>query len=302
MNKKSKDQKISLCMLVCNEEEFLERCLKSVKGLYDELIIVDTGSIDKSIKVAKKHGAKVIEVSWKDDFAWARNVGLKEATGDWILILDPDEMVAKRDIPRIKELTKKEGIMVWQIPTRNYTNNSFVSNFIPNKGEYLEEKGYRGHVISIKTRLFRNKIGLKFEGIIHEMIDYQAFRTKLEGRKTDIPVHHPPEEKVRRKGLSKAFFMISLCEKKVEKNPKDGQAWWEMGAVQHSMGLTKSALESMRKAIKLGNVNPNYLFVVALVLRKLKRDEESKRYFEKAICLMNPELTHVKEEFKKLRI
>ncbi len=299
---KKKDPTISLCMLVCNEAEFFERCLKSVKGLYDEIIVVDTGSTDNSVSIAKKFGAKVIEIAWRDDFAWARNQGLKEAKCDWILILDPDETVAEKDISKIKEMTKKEGVMVWQIPTRNYTNNSVVSNFIPNKGEYDEEQGYRGHVISVKTRLFKNKMGLEFEGVVHEMIDYQAFRMKLEGRKTEIPIHHHPAEKTRRTGMTKAFFMISICEKKVEENPEDGQAWWEMGAVQHSMGLEESALKSMKKALKLGNVKPDFLFIVAMVLKNLKRDEESKRYFEKAICLMNPELTHVKKEYRNLRI
>ena len=299
---KKKDPTISLCMLVCNEAEFLERCLKSVKGLYDEIIIVDTGSTDDSVKIATKFKAKVVEVEWRDDFAWARNQGLNAAKCEWILILDPDETLARKDIPKIKEMTKKEGVMVWQVPTRNYTNNSIVSNFIPNTGEYEEEMGYRGHVISVKTRLFRNFVGLEFEGVVHEMIDYQAFRMKLEGRKTDTPIHHHPAEKARRTGLSKAFFMISICEKKVEKDPNDGQAWWEMGAVQHSMGLEESALKSMKVALKLGNVKPEFLFIVAMVLKNLKREEESKRYFEKAICLMNTELTHVKKEYRNLKV
>jgi len=302
MSKKSKSQKIALCMLVCNEEEFLERCLKSAKGLYDELIVVDTGSKDKSVQVAKKFGAKVIEIEWRDDFAWARNEGIKKAKSEWIFILDPDEVIAKKDIQKIRELTKREGVMVCQIPTRNYTNNSVMPSFIPNRGEYEEELGYRGYVKSMKTRLFRNNIGLKFEGIIHEMIDYQAHRRKLNGVTTEIPIHHYTAEKARRVGMTKAFFMIRICEKKVEKNPKDGQAWWEMGAIQSSMGLQGSALESMKIAIKLGHVKPEFLFIVAMLLKNMKKIEEGNRYFEKAICLINPELTHIKEEFKKLRL
>ena len=289
-------------MMVCNEEEALSRCLASAVGLFDELIIVDTGSTDRSVEIAKKYKAKVIKVKWRDDFAWARNVGLEAAKSDWILILDPDETIAPQDVPRIRDLTTKEGIMVWQIPTRNYTDNSFVSNFVPNKGDYEEERGYRGYVISVKSRLFRNHIGLRFEGVVHEMVDYQAFRMKLNGGKTSIPVHHMHNPKAVRKGRSKQYFMIRICEKKVELNPDDGQAWWEMGAVQHSLGLELSALKSMKRAMKLGFRKAEQMFVVAMVLKNLKEEEQSKRYFEKAICLMNPELTHVKEEYKNLDI
>jgi len=297
-----KNPTISLCMLVCNEEKVLGRCIESAKGLYDELVIVDTGSTDKSIEIARKYGAVVIEVKWRDDFAWARNQGLKAATCDWIFILDPDEVVAAEDVPKIRKLTEREGIFVWQIPTRNYTDNSIVANFVPNKGDYEEEKGYRGYVISVKTRLFKNKMGLRFEGVVHEMVDYQAFRMKLNGMSTSIPIHHRPGEKVRRVGKTKAMFMISICEKKVELNPDDAQAWWEMGSVQHGLGFEKSALKSMKRALSLGHRKPEYVFIVAMILKNLRKIEESKRYFEKAICMMNPELTHVKEEYKKLRV
>jgi len=297
-----KEPTISLCMLVCNEEKSLRKCLATAKGLYDELIIVDTGSTDKSIEVAREYKAKVVMVKWKDDFAWARNQGLKHAKCDWIMVLDPDETVAERDVPRIRKLTEVEGVAVWQIPTRNYTDNSLVANFIPNKGEYEEERGYRGYVLSTKTRLFMRSYGLEFEGVVHEMIDYQAFRRKLEGRNTSIPIHHRPVEKREKRRQGKCLFMIRICEKKVELNPNDGQAWWEMGAVQHSMGLNKSALKSMKKALSLGHRKPENVFIVAMVLKGLGKIEESERYFEKAICLMNPELTHIKKRYKKLSI
>ena len=299
---KKGQQTICLCMLVCNEEKVLGRCLESAQGLYDELIIVDTGSTDKSEEVARRYKAKIIKAKWRDDFAWARNEGLRKAKSDWIFILDPDEVVALQDVGRFRKLTEVEGVMVWQIPTRNYTDNSFVANFIPNKGEYKEELGARGYVQSVKTRMFRNHIGLKFEGLVHEMVDYQAFKMKLRGLSTSIPIHHLHGDAGTRKGKSKGYFMIRICEKKVEKDPEDGQSWWEMGAVQHSLGLEGSALKSMKKALALGHKKAENLFIVAMVLKNLNEQEESKRYFEKGICLMYPELTHSREEYKKLDI
>ena len=290
------DPTISLCMLVCNEEKVLGRCLESAKGLYDELIIVDTGSKDKSIEIGKDYKARVIEVKWRDSFAWARNQGLNHARCDWIFVIDPDETVAPKDIKKLRHLTEVEGVQIWQIPTRNYTNNSFITGFMPSIGEYEEEKGFRGYVDSVKTRLFKNKLGLRFEGIVHEMIDYQAFRRKLVGRKASIPIHHRPEGKTPRSGHNKSFFMLSICEKKAELNPGDAQAWWELGAVQHILGMNTKAIESIKRSIKLGLRKPEHVFTIAMIMKSQKRMEESQRYFEKAICLMNPELTHVKKE------
>ena len=77
---------LSLCMIVKDEEQFLEQCLSSVKDLVDEIIIVDTGSTDKTIDIAKKFTNNIHNFKWCDDFSKARNESLKHATKDWILI------------------------------------------------------------------------------------------------------------------------------------------------------------------------------------------------------------------------
>lgn len=85
---------LSLCMIVKNEENNIGKCLESIKGIVNEIIVVDTGSTDKTIEIALSYGAKVIELPWNDDFSEARNEGIKHATGDWILFLDADEIIA----------------------------------------------------------------------------------------------------------------------------------------------------------------------------------------------------------------
>ena len=83
---------ISLCMIVKNEEEYLPRCLENIKDIVDEIIIVDTGSTDKTVEIAKSYGAKVYYFKWNNNFSEARNVSLKYATKDWILILNVDDL------------------------------------------------------------------------------------------------------------------------------------------------------------------------------------------------------------------
>ncbi|MEW5768502.1 MAG: glycosyltransferase family 2 protein [bacterium] len=99
---------ISLCMIVRDEEEQLPRCLESVKGLVDEIIVVDTGSKDKTMEIAHSFDARVYKHPWENDFSAARNISLSYAKSDWILILDADEELEREDIPKIWQLLRSE--------------------------------------------------------------------------------------------------------------------------------------------------------------------------------------------------
>ncbi|MGV3614796.1 MAG: glycosyltransferase family 2 protein [Fimbriimonas sp.] len=85
---------VSACLIVKNEERTLERCLASLAGAVDEIVVVDTGSTDGTVGIARKFGAKLLDFVWKDDFSAARNAALENATGDWILSIDADEWLA----------------------------------------------------------------------------------------------------------------------------------------------------------------------------------------------------------------
>ena len=80
-------------MITKNEEKYLEQCLNSIKDIVNEIIIIDTGSIDKTKDIVKKFNAKIFDFKWSDDFSEARNESLKHATKDWILVLDAVEII-----------------------------------------------------------------------------------------------------------------------------------------------------------------------------------------------------------------
>ncbi len=86
---------VSLCVIARNEEHFLPSCISSVRHLVDEIIVVDTGSTDRTREVALQSVARVYSFSWKENFAAARNYALDRATGDWILVLDADEILGR---------------------------------------------------------------------------------------------------------------------------------------------------------------------------------------------------------------
>jgi len=141
----------SICMIVKNEEKNLERCLRSVKQCKNyEIIIVDTGSTDNTLKIAKNHNAKIFKYKWNNDFSAARNKAMEYARGDWVLILDADEELAPNSYEKLLLDIKKKNIIGYRLPLENVGSALNGVNYVP--------------------RLFRNAPGLYFIGKIHETI------------------------------------------------------------------------------------------------------------------------------------
>ena len=146
--------RISFCMIVRDEEEMLPDCLASVQAGVDELIVVDTGSVDRTVEIAESFGATVLHFAWNGSFADARNHGLEAATGDHILWLDADERLEPGDAERLHDLAAqswREGH--WLVET-NFTGQ--------------EEVGHAATHLAL--RLFRNRPAYRFTGTIHEQI------------------------------------------------------------------------------------------------------------------------------------
>lgn len=147
---------ISLCMIVKNEAHNLERCLKSVQDVVDEMIVVDTGSKDNTREIATRLGAEVFDYNWDDSFANARNFSLEKATGRWILWMDADEEMEAEDAGVLKpELNaSKENILLVQLI--NYYGDGEPSPF---------------HAYTLAHhRVFRNGCGFRFVNHIHEKL------------------------------------------------------------------------------------------------------------------------------------
>lgn len=122
---------ISLCMIVKNEEKILARCLDSLKGIYDEAIIVDTGSTDATKEIAHRYTNKVFDFKWIDDFAAARNYAMEQATCNYIYMADADEVLDEEN--RKKFLALKQvldgSVEIVQMTYANQLSNGSVYNF-----------------------------------------------------------------------------------------------------------------------------------------------------------------------------
>src|SRR5437773_6000316 len=100
--------RISLCMIVRDEEQFILECIESARDAVDESIVVDTGSTDRTIELAERAGASVYPFVWCDDFAAARNASIEKASGDWVLWLDADERLARGGAEVLREAVEKK--------------------------------------------------------------------------------------------------------------------------------------------------------------------------------------------------
>jgi len=147
---------LSLCMIVKDEEQFLPMCLNSVKDYVDEIIIVDTGSTDKTVEIAHSYNAKVYHHPWENSFSKARNYSLKYATGEWIMWIDADEEVDERDAHKLKKVIRDNKVDVIYLPMFN--------------------RPIGGKAVSVFSaeKIFRNHIGIYFEGIVHNNLKYSG--------------------------------------------------------------------------------------------------------------------------------
>ncbi len=125
--------KISVVLAVYNEEENLKDCLNSVKKLADEIVIVDGGSTDKTLEIAREFNAKIIKTNNLPNFHINKNKAIEASSKDWILQLDADEVVTEELVKEIKlEISKHSVINGFWIPRKNY----FLSRFLTKGGQY----------------------------------------------------------------------------------------------------------------------------------------------------------------------
>jgi glycosyltransferase involved in cell wall biosynthesis/ADP-heptose:LPS heptosyltransferase/Flp pilus assembly protein TadD len=181
---------ISICMIVKNEAQNLPSALLSVKGLADDLVVVDTGSTDRTCDLASIFGARVFSFTWNGNFSDARNFSFSKALGDWIMVMDPDEMFSPRDLPRVRTLLQQSTTAeAYALPIRNYTHEVARQDWHPNSGEYPEERGC-GWTMVERARIFPNDSRIQYQGAVHELLEPSLSRCGIPVHNCDIPVHH----------------------------------------------------------------------------------------------------------------
>ena len=277
---------ISLCMIAKNEEKYLEQCLSSVKGIADEIIIVDTCSTDKTKEIAEKFDfkekIKLFDYEWMDDFSAARNKSIKHATKDWILVLDADETIAKKDFGALRQLVKDKNDDAFLFLQKNYTNDSRIAGFV-NEEHAKENKKYAGWYGSFIARLFRNKKGFEFEGNVHELVEPSIEKNKGRIAATSIVLHHygnADPEIVKKKRQ----MYLELCKKKL-KQKADAKSYYECGVLYKENNSYEDAIQSLKKAVELNPKHNMALYELGVVYEQQKDYGEAIKNYTESLKL-----------------
>ncbi len=235
---------ISLCMIVKNEEEFLDGCLASVQGIVNEIIIVDTGSTDKTIEIAKEFNAKIYHFEWIDDFAAARNEALKHATCDWILYLDADERLILHDRSYIFKIINS-------LPN-NIGAILCILESLHSKSDGSSEM-HRGAY----PRLFRNYgyPKIRFVGKIHEQITPSIQELGKEFVDSEIIIEHLGYNRNNEIIAKKVKRNFDLLLQLVQEEPLNGYAWFQLGQTLGRLHLTQQAINAIEFAIATNNLS-----------------------------------------------
>ncbi len=207
---------ISVCMIVKNEQEFLPRCLASIRELADEIILVDTGSNDRTVEIANQFDCQVHHFPWQGDFSSARNESLRYATGDWIFIIDADEELPQSEIVKLRFFACQPDIKLISISVYNKSpETGKVSSFLPS------------------VRLFRRELGLNYFGIVHNRLDIPD---GMQPVRCNVHLYHYGYDLSRDKLDKKIARTRALLEKQLEEAPDDIFANFNMAQLLFGYG------------------------------------------------------------------
>ena len=221
---------VSAALIVRDEEKFLGSCLESLAGLADEIVVVDTGSTDRSRDIAIHAGARVFDLPWTGDFSAARNHALDLARGEWILYIDADERVGEGDRASVREQLRRPGYVGYRLLLRPR----------PGFSAYWE------------LRLFRNDPRIRFRGIIHENIWPAIISCQEAGGGriglAEIFLEHDGYEGDQH---HKHVRNQPMLERSLAEDPSRVFSWCHLATVREALGDAEGAEKAWGEAMRL---------------------------------------------------
>jgi glycosyltransferase involved in cell wall biosynthesis len=220
--------RVSAALIVRDESKFIGDCLRSLTDLVDEIVVVDTGSLDDTVAIASRFPVQLYQFSWCDDFSAARNYALDRATSDWILYIDADERLAIPDRNEFHRLLADRSKVAWLL--RLYPRVGWTA--------YSE------------MRLFRNDRRIRFHGMIHERIQHEveavARADELGVGSCDVALHHAGYEADQSLKNSRN---IPLLRAYLSRDPNRLYCWWHLGECLRLSGDEEGAIDTWTNGI-----------------------------------------------------
>jgi glycosyltransferase involved in cell wall biosynthesis len=250
--------RLSLCMIVRDEQEMLPRCLAAVADAVDEIVVVDTGSSDATVEIARSFGARVLLHEWTGSFAQARNVSFDAAEGDWLIYLDADEVLVSEDVPLLRSLTGRTWREAFYLSETNYTGDLDDGTAVTHNA----------------LRVFRNRPEYRFEGRLHEQIAGRLpgyLPERLEA--TGVRVEHYGYLGAVRGAREKSRRNIELLRLQQAESPPTPFLHYNLGSEYAAANEPAAALVEFERAWELLEGLPDrasYEFAPALMNRMVK--------------------------------
>lgn len=221
----------SVCIIAKNEEKNIGRCLESIQHFDCEIIVVDTGSTDRTKEIARKYTTRIYDFEWVNDFSAARNFSISKASYDWILVLDCDEWAEESDPDEFMALARKYPAYIGRLKRKNYTPN-----------------GNQQRIYTDMVERFFNRRYYHYEDPIHEQV---TPLTTQEPFLFDIPltVLHTGYVGTAEEMEAKRVRNMSLLEKELEKHPDDPYLYFQLGQEYYCMDNYEIAAEYYSKVL-----------------------------------------------------
>lgn len=229
---------ISLCMIVRDAERSLQQALTSVKPFVDEMVVVDTGSRDRTVEIAQKQGTRISHFAWCDDFSVARNYSLEQATGDWVFWMDADDVLPPESGRTMRRLVAEH-------PDRDVAFWVMVEQESTGKGGRVRRTRH-GHL-----KLFPRHPELRFCYRVHEQVAPAIKKLGLKLKTTELTVRHvnadrSPDGDAKRNERNLRLLQLDLAE-----HPDDPLVLMNLGlAYLHRKGGLSTAADYARRSIR----------------------------------------------------
>lgn len=237
---------LSLCMIVKNEQSSLPNTLNSVKGVVDEMVVLDTGSTDRTVEIAQEFGAKVYHFEWCNDFSIARNEALKYVRGKWVLVLDADEVLMPEIVPQIKKAMKRP--------------RHLVINLV------RYEIGASQSPYSLVSRLFRNHPEISFYRPYHAMVD-DSVQELLQREPnwqvvslSSIAIEHYGYQPEAIAALDKYTRARIAMEGFLASHPTDPYACSKLGSLYVQINKISEGIKLLKRGLKASQIEASVLF------------------------------------------
>ena len=266
--------KLSLCAIALNEEAALPQCLGSVTGVVDEIVLLDTGSSDRTQEIARSFGAKVYDYKWCNDFSAARNEALKYVQGDWVLVLDADEYLVPEIVPSLKQAIKNEAYLVINL--------------------LRLEVGAASSPYSLVSRLFRRHPNIYFSRPYHALVDdsvalilEQETHWKI-GNLPGVAMNHAGYQKNAIASLNKFAKARTAMEGFLATHPQDPYVCSKLGALYIEQELFAKGMELLERGLQAKDVSADIQYELhyhlGIAYNRLKVPQSAEFHYESAIA------------------